>query len=119
MISSRIRTGPAIVESSPGTRIWGVCMPDAAGHGVPNALAAWMLRWLSLMLLPEIPWAGRCWALPSDCPGPSERYWQQHKSGKRQHKKLTDWGRTSPDPGGALAAAQKKFNSSAATALSR
>jgi hypothetical protein len=22
------------------------------------------LRWLSLMLLPEIPWAGRIWALP-------------------------------------------------------
>jgi hypothetical protein len=24
---------------------------------------------------------------------PSERYWQKHQSGKRQHKKLTDWGR--------------------------
>jgi hypothetical protein len=28
-----------------------------------------------------------------DCPGPSERYWQEHKPGKRQHKRLTDWGR--------------------------
>jgi hypothetical protein len=24
---------------------------------------------------------------------PSERYWQKHKPGQRQHKKLTDWGR--------------------------
>jgi hypothetical protein len=52
------------------------------------------LRWLSLMLLPEIPWAGRCWALPFlTVLAPSERYWQKHQSGKRQHKKLTDWGR--------------------------
>jgi hypothetical protein len=36
---------------------------------------------------------------------PSERYWQQHQSGKRQHKKLTDWGQAGPDPSGALAAA--------------
>jgi len=52
------------------------------------------LRWLSLMLLPEIPWAGRCWALPFlTVLAPSERYWQEHKPGQRQYKKLTDWGR--------------------------
>jgi hypothetical protein len=52
------------------------------------------LRWLSLMLLPEIPWAGRCWALPFlTVLAPSERYWQEHKPGQRQHKKLTDWSR--------------------------
>src|SRR5271166_67113 len=28
----------------------------------------------------------------SDCPGPPERYWQEHKPGRRQHKRLTDWG---------------------------
>lgn len=49
------------------------------------------LRWLSLMLLAPIPWAGRVWALPFlTCLAPSERYYE----GKaRAHKKLTDWGR--------------------------
>lgn len=36
------------------------------------------LRWLSLMLLCEIPWAGRCWALPFlTCLCPSERYYEE------------------------------------------
>jgi hypothetical protein len=49
------------------------------------------LRWLSLMLLAPIPWAGRVWALPFlTCLAPSERYYQ----GKaRAHKKVLDWGR--------------------------
>jgi hypothetical protein len=49
------------------------------------------LRWLSLLLLAPIPWAGRVWALPfltALCP--SERYDQQRG---RPHKKLTDWAR--------------------------
>jgi DDE superfamily endonuclease len=49
------------------------------------------LRWLCAMLLVEIGWAGRVWALPfltALCP--SERYHQQR--GQR-HKKLTDWAR--------------------------
>ncbi|HEX8922544.1 MAG TPA: transposase [Pyrinomonadaceae bacterium] len=49
------------------------------------------LRWLSLMLLCEIPWAGRCWALPfltALCP--SERY---HKERGRRHQKLTERAR--------------------------
>src|SRR6266581_3349430 len=47
------------------------------------------LRWLCAMLLPEIPWAGRVWALPfltALCP--SERYHQQR--GQR-HKPLSEW----------------------------
>jgi len=49
------------------------------------------LRWLSLMLLAPIPWAGRTWALPFlTCLAPSERFYQQKA---RAHKKLTDWGR--------------------------
>jgi hypothetical protein len=49
------------------------------------------LRWLSLMLLAPIPWAGRVWALPFlTILAPSERYCREH--GKR-HKKLTDWAR--------------------------
>ena len=45
------------------------------------------LRWLSVMLLVEIPWAGRRWALPfltALCP--SERY---YKECGRTHQKLT------------------------------
>ena len=49
------------------------------------------LRWLSLMLLVEISWAQRVWALPFfTVLAPSERYNQTHHRG---HKKLTDWAR--------------------------
>src|SRR3954452_25504341 len=47
------------------------------------------LRWLSLMLLVPIPWAGRVWALPFlTALAPSERYCRERG---RRHKKLTDW----------------------------
>lgn len=49
------------------------------------------LRWISMMVLPTIPWAQRVWALPFlTVLAPSERYAQQRQ---RRHKKLTDWGR--------------------------
>jgi hypothetical protein len=49
------------------------------------------LRWISLMLLAPIPWAGRGWALPFlTVLAPSERYAQERG---RRHKKLTDWAR--------------------------
>src|SRR4051795_3713168 len=49
------------------------------------------LRWLSLMLLAPVPWAGRVWALPFlTALAPSERYCRQRG---RRHKKLTDWAR--------------------------
>jgi hypothetical protein len=49
------------------------------------------LRWLSLMLLAPIPWAGRSWALPFlTALAPSERYCRERG---RRHKKLTDWAR--------------------------
>ena len=49
------------------------------------------LRWLSLMLLVEIPWAGRIWALPFlTVLCPSERY---HKERGRTHQKLTERAR--------------------------
>jgi hypothetical protein len=49
------------------------------------------LRWLSLMLLVDIPWAGRVWALPfltALCP--SERYYKERR---RAHQKLTERAR--------------------------
>ena len=49
------------------------------------------LRWLSLMLLSPIPWAGRVWALPFlTVLAPSERYCQERKL---RHRTLTDWAR--------------------------
>ena len=47
------------------------------------------LRWVCVMLLVEIPWASRVWALPFlSVLAPSERYAAQR--GKR-HKKITEW----------------------------
>jgi len=47
------------------------------------------LRWVCVMLLVEIPWAARVWALPFlSALAPSERYAAER--GKR-HKKITDW----------------------------
>lgn len=63
--------------------------PVRSSHG--HFVKASGLRWLSLMLLAPISWAGRIWALPvltALCP--SQRYAAQR--GKR-HKELTDWAR--------------------------
>lgn len=49
------------------------------------------LRWLSLMLLAPIPWAGRVWALPFLTPlCPSERYYRGYG---RRHRLLTERAR--------------------------
>jgi len=63
--------------------------PVRSSHG--HFVKASGLRWLSLMLLAPIPWAGWVWALPFlTALAPSERYCQERG---RQHKKLTDWAR--------------------------
>lgn len=63
--------------------------PVRSSHG--HFVKASGLRWLSLMLLAPIPWAGRVWALPFlTALAPSERHCQERG---RQHKKLTDWAR--------------------------
>jgi DDE superfamily endonuclease len=49
------------------------------------------LRWISLMLLAPIAWAGRTWALPFfSVLAPSQRYDQERG---RRHKSLSDWAR--------------------------
>lgn len=49
------------------------------------------LRWINLMWLAPISWAGRVWALPVlTALAPSERYCQEQGI---RHKKLTDWAR--------------------------
>jgi hypothetical protein len=63
--------------------------PVRSSHG--HFVKASGLRWISLMLLAPIPWAGRVWALPFlTALAPSERY--ARESGHR-HKLLTDWAR--------------------------
>ena len=53
-----------------------------------NFVKASGLRWVCVMLLVEIPWASRVWALPFlSALAPSERY--AAKRGKR-HKKITE-----------------------------
>jgi len=49
------------------------------------------LRWISMMLLTQVPWAGRVWALPFlTVLAPSERYHQERHT---THKTITDWAR--------------------------
>jgi hypothetical protein len=60
-------------------------------HGDPEIAMGTHLRWICLMLLVPIPWAGRTWALPVlTALAPSERY---ATSRGRQHKTLPDWAR--------------------------
>jgi DDE superfamily endonuclease len=63
--------------------------PVRSSHG--HFVKASGLRWLSLMVLVSVPWAGRVWALPFlTALAPSERYCREHS---KRHKKLTDWAR--------------------------
>ena len=64
---------------------------DAVRSSRQQLVKASGLRWISLMWLGHVPWAGRHWALPvlTVLP-PSTRYYQQQG---RRHKKLTDWAR--------------------------
>ena len=60
--------------------------PVRSSHG--HFVKASRLRWLSLMLLAPVPWAGRIWALPPLAAlAPSERFCQVRE---RRHKKLTE-----------------------------
>ena len=64
---------------------------DAARSSKAFLTKASGLRWISLMLLAPIPWAGRIWALPFfTVLAPSERY---HQAQGRRHKTLSDWAR--------------------------
>ena len=64
---------------------------DAVRSSRSHLVKASGLRWVSLMWLGHVPWAGRYWALPFlTVLAPSERYYRQRG---RRHKKLTDWAR--------------------------
>ena len=64
---------------------------DAVRSSRHQLVKASGLRWISLMWLGQVPWAGRHWALPVlTVLAPSSRYYQQQG---RRHKKITDWAR--------------------------
>ena len=63
--------------------------PVRSSHG--HFVKASGLRWLSLMLVVPVPWAGRAWGLPFlTVLAPSERGARERG---RRHKRLTDWAR--------------------------
>ena len=64
---------------------------DAVRSSRSHLVKASGLRWVSLMWLGHVPWAGRYWALPFlTVLAPSERCYRQRG---RRHKKLTAWAR--------------------------
>ena len=98
LIAAFVPTGPVVlglddtIERRRGKRISAKGIyRDPVRSSKGHFVKASGLRWLSLMLLAPIPWAGRVWALPFlTALAPSERHCRDH--GKR-HKKLTDWAR--------------------------
>jgi hypothetical protein len=98
LVNAFVPAGPIIIGLDDTLeRRWGAKIkargiyrdPVRSSHG--HFVKASGLRWLSVMLLPPIPWAGRVWGLPFlTVLAPSERYarLRQHR-----HKKLTDWAR--------------------------
>ena len=80
------------LERRRGSQIkgWGIYQ-DAVRSSRSQLVKASGLRWISLMWLGHVPWAGRHWALPVlTVLAPSTRYYRQRG---RRHKKLTDWAR--------------------------
>ena len=64
---------------------------DAVRSSRQQLVKASGLRWISLMWLGPVPWAGRHWALPAlTVLAPSSRY---HQQPGRRHKRITDWAR--------------------------
>jgi DDE superfamily endonuclease len=98
LVSTFVPDGPVIIGLDDTLeRRWGSKIkargiyrdPVRSSHG--HFVKASGLRWLSVMLLAPIPWAGSVWALPFlTILAPSERYAQ---SQGRRHKTLTDWAR--------------------------
>jgi hypothetical protein len=98
LLDAFLPTGPVLlglddsIERRRGKRISAKGIyrdPVRSSHG--HFVKASGLRWLSLMLLVPISWAGRVWALPFlTALAPSERYCRERKL---RYKTLTDWGR--------------------------
>jgi len=98
MIAAFVPSGPVVVGIDETIeRRWGPKIKargiyrDAVRSSHGHFVKASGLRWISLMLLAPVPFAGRVWGLPFlTVLAPSERY-AQAQGGR--HKPLTDWGR--------------------------
>jgi hypothetical protein len=98
LVAAFVRQGPVVIGLDDTIeRRWGAKIKargiyrDPVRSSQGHFVKASGLRWLCVMLLTPIPWAGCVWALPFlTILAPSERYAQ---SRGRRHKKLTDWGR--------------------------
>src|SRR5215210_318231 len=98
LITAVVPSGPVVIGIDETIeRRWGAKIkargiyrdPVRSSHG--HFVKASGLRWLCVMLLAPVPWAGCVWALPFlSVLAPSERYATER--GQR-HKKLTDWAR--------------------------
>ena len=98
LVAAFVPDGPVVVGLDDTIeRRWGARIkargiyrdPVRSSHG--HFVKASGLRWLCVMLLAPVPWAGCVWGLPFlTVLAPSER----HAAGQgRRHKKLTDWAR--------------------------
>jgi hypothetical protein len=92
LIATFVPTGPVVIGLDDTLeRRWGAKIKARGIFRDPVRSSDSHLRWLSLMLLPQISWARRVWALPFlTVLAPSERYARKRQ---QRHKKLTDWGR--------------------------
>ena len=98
LITAVVPSGPVVIGIDETIeRRWGAKIkargiyrdPVRSSHG--HFVKASGLRWISVMLLAPIPWAGRVWALPFlTALAPSERFARERGC---RHKKLTDWAR--------------------------
>ena len=98
LVAALVPEGPVVIGIDDTIeRRWGARIkargiyrdPVRSSHG--HFVKASGLRWLCVMLLAPVPWAGCVWALPFlTVLAPSERY--AAKQGRR-HKKLTDCAR--------------------------
>jgi hypothetical protein len=98
LVAALVPAGPVVIGLDDTIeRRWGAKIkargiyrdPVRSSHG--HFVKASGLRWLCVMLLAPVPWAGCVWALPFlTVLAPSERYATERG---RRHKKLTDWAR--------------------------
>ena len=87
LVTAFVPTGPVVlVLDDTIERRWGPKISargiyrDAVRSSDSHLVKTSGLRWLSLMLLAPIPWAGRVWALPLlTALAPSARYWEERK----------------------------------------
>jgi len=98
LITAFVPNGPVVIGIDETIeRRWGAKIkargiyrdPVRSSHG--HFVKASGLRWISVMLLAPIPWAGRVWALPFlTALAPSERFARERGC---RYKTLTDWAR--------------------------